>query len=187
MTTSTSAHLTSRRPARLTPEERAVRRDQDRERIASAVRELRTSDGWRAWLNARARFHRYSAQNCMLIAMQCPHATHVAPIKTWNALGRTVRRGERAIAINVYKGAFTVERGDGTEEKVPRFQLRACLFDQTQTEGDELPEPPCEPITGDSHERLLNPLALLAGDLGFEVWSSSSPDAPAATATRTTS
>jgi len=164
-----------------------VRRDQDRERIASAVRELRTSDGWRAWLNARARFHRYSAQNCMLIAMQCPHATHVAPIKTWNALGRTVRRGERAIAINVYKGAFTVERGDGTEEKVPRFQLRACLFDQTQTEGDELPEPPCEPITGDSHERLLNPLALLAGDLGFEVWSSSSPDAPAATATRTTS
>ena len=56
-----------RTPARLTPAERELRRERDRERIADAVRELRTSDGWLRWLRARSRFHRYSAQNCMLI------------------------------------------------------------------------------------------------------------------------
>lgn len=158
-----------RTPTRLTPAERELRRERDRERITSAVRELRTSDGWLRWLSARSRFHRYSAQNCMLIAMQCPHATRVAPLKIWNQLGRRVKRGERAIAINVFKGNFRVERSDGTEDELPRFQLRACLFDESQTDGDELPQPPSEPITGDSHQRLLNPLCLLAGDLDFEV------------------
>ncbi len=158
-----------RQPARLSPEERQLRREQDRERIAEAVRELRTSEGWLRWLTARSRFHRYSAQNCMLIAMQRPEATRVAPLKVWNQLGRRVRRGERALAINVYKGAYTVERTDGTEEKIPRFQLRACLFDESQTEGDPLPEPPREPITGASHERLITPLSLLAGDIGYDV------------------
>jgi hypothetical protein len=167
-----SAAATTRRtrtPARLSPEERQLRRDRDRERIADAVRELKTSDGWLRWLSARARFHRYSAQNCMLIAMQCPEATRVAPLKVWNQLGRRVQRGERAIAINVYKGSYTIERTDGTEDQLPRFQLRACLFDESQTDGDPLPEPPSEPITGASHERLITPLALYAGDLGYEV------------------
>jgi hypothetical protein len=158
-----------RQPARLSPEERQLRREQDRERLAAAVRELRTSEGWLRWLTARSRFHRYSAQNCMLIAMQCPEATRVAPLKTWNQLGRRVRRGERAIAINVYKGAYTVEREDGTEDHIPRFQLRACLFDESQTDGEALPEPPSEPITGTSHERLITPLSLYAGDIGYEV------------------
>ncbi len=155
--------------ARLTPQERDLRREQDRERIASAVRELRTSDGWLAWLKARSRFHRYSAQNCMLIAMQKPEATRVAPLKVWNQLGRRVIRGERAIAINVYKGSFTVEDANGEEQQLPRFQLRACLFDLSQTDGEELPEPPSDPITGTSHARHLNPLMLLAGDLGYDV------------------
>lgn len=165
MTTATGP----RTPARLSPTERELRRERDRERIAAAVRELKTSDGWTRWVRARSRFHRYSAQNCMLIAMQCPHATSVAPLKTWNQLGRRVKRGERAIAINVFKGNFRVEREDGTEEEIPRFQLRACLFDESQTDGDPLPELPSEPITGDSHQRLVNPLCLLAGDLGYEV------------------
>lgn len=158
-----------RTPARLSPAERQLRREQDRERITQAVRELKTSDGWRAWLTARARFHRYSAQNCMLIAMQRPDATRVAPLKTWNELGRRVNRGERAIAINIYKGTYTVEREDGTEDYLPRFQLRACLFDEAQTDGEPLPEPPCEPITGSSQERLITPLCLYAGDLGYDV------------------
>ena len=166
MTTTTRSPRT---PARLSPAERELRRERDRERIAEAVRELRTSDGWLRWLQARSRFYRYSAQNCMLIAMQCPHATRVAPLKTWNQHGRRVQRGERAIAINVFKGNFRVEREDGSEELIPRFQLRACLFDESQTDGEPLPEPPCEPVSGDTHTHLLNPLCLLAGDLGYEV------------------
>jgi hypothetical protein len=154
---------------RLTPAQRDERRQQDRERITAAVRQLRTSEGWLAWLTARSRFHRYSAQNCMLIAMQMPEATRVAPLKVWNQLGRRVRRGERAIAINVFKGMLTVEDVNGEDKELPRFQLRACLFDLSQTDGDELPEPPREPITGSSHARHLNPLMLFAGDLGYDV------------------
>src|SRR4029079_12731870 len=117
-----------RRPRRpLSDDERAARRATDTERIEQAVRDLRTSDGWQRWLRARAAFHRYSALTCMLIAMQAPHATRVAPMLTWNRLGRHVVRGERAIAINVFKGTFKVERHDGAEEEVPRFQLRGCL------------------------------------------------------------
>lgn len=165
----------SRRPARrrtrrpLTDEERAARRAADAERIEQAVRELRTTDGWQRWLRARAAFHRYSALNTMLIAMQCPHATRVAPIHAWNKLGRHVMRGQKAIAINVFKGTFTANRADGTEDEIPRFQLKACLFDVSQTDGEELPEPPTEPVTGDTHAGCLEPLTELATELAYTV------------------
>ncbi len=46
-----------------------------------------------------ARFHRYSANNCLLIRSQRPNATRVAGMKTWNRAGYTVRKGERAIWV----------------------------------------------------------------------------------------
>lgn len=51
------------------------------------------------YLNAMARFHQYSFGNIMLIARQRPTATRVAGIRTWNLLGRFVKRGEKAILI----------------------------------------------------------------------------------------
>jgi len=153
----------------LTEEQRAARRAADRERIEHAVRLLRTSDGWQAWLRTRAAFRNYSALNTMLIAMQCPHATNVAPMSAWNRLGRHVRKGERAISINIFKGTFTVKAKDGTEEKVPRFQLRGCLFDVTQTEGEPLAHAPSEPIDGDSHAEHLPALRKLAAEIEYEL------------------
>jgi hypothetical protein len=50
------------------------------------------------YLNAMARFHTYSFGNIMLIARQKPAATRVAGIRTWNSLGRFVKRGEKARA-----------------------------------------------------------------------------------------
>ena len=47
------------------------------------------------YLNAMARFHNYSFGNIMLIARQKPQATNVAGIRTWNSLGRFVKRGEK--------------------------------------------------------------------------------------------
>ena len=46
-----------------------------------------------------ANFHTYSFDNVLLIARQRPQATHVAGIRTWNELGRRVKRGEKGIAI----------------------------------------------------------------------------------------
>jgi len=46
-----------------------------------------------------AKFHTYSFGNVMLIARQKPDATNVAGLRTWNSLGRFVKRGEKGIFI----------------------------------------------------------------------------------------
>jgi N-terminal domain of anti-restriction factor ArdC len=46
-----------------------------------------------------AKFRNYSFGNIMLIARQKPDATNVAGLRTWNSLGRFVRRGEKGIFI----------------------------------------------------------------------------------------
>src|SRR5436853_4417572 len=52
-----------------------------------------------AYLGAIAKFHTYSFGNVMLIARQKPDATNVAGLRTWNSLGRFVKRGEKGIFI----------------------------------------------------------------------------------------
>ena len=44
----------------LTDEQRAERRESERQLVQQAVERLRSSDGWQAWLTARSRFHRYT-------------------------------------------------------------------------------------------------------------------------------
>ena len=46
-----------------------------------------------------ARFHQYSWNNCLLISLQRSNATHVAGFHAWQKLGRSVRKGEKGIAI----------------------------------------------------------------------------------------
>ena len=52
-----------------------------------------------AYLSAMAKFHTYSFGNILLIARQKPEATNVAGIRTWNSLGRFVKRGGKGIFI----------------------------------------------------------------------------------------
>src|SRR3989440_12154622 len=52
-----------------------------------------------AYLGAMAKFHTYSFGNIMLIARQKPDASNVAGLRTWNSLGRLVKRGEKGIFI----------------------------------------------------------------------------------------
>ena len=86
---------------RLTDDERAQRRAQDRERLEQAARELLTSDGWRRWVRVRARngLSRYSLGNQLLIALQAPDAQFVAGFHAWKDLGRRVSKGQRGIRI----------------------------------------------------------------------------------------
>src|SRR5712691_6834205 len=87
-----------------------------RERLAEAVEKLADSDTFAAWLRARAAFHDYSFQNLCLIVSQRPDASRVAGYKTWQKLGRQVKRGEKGIRIlapcRVRAGA--VESDEGT-------------------------------------------------------------------------
>src|SRR3954469_25379401 len=80
----------------LSDDERAERRARERQLTAQAVEQLRTSAGWQAWLQVRARtgLRRYSLRNQLLIAVQDPAATRVAGFRAWLSLGYRVRRGE---------------------------------------------------------------------------------------------
>jgi antirestriction protein ArdC len=107
--------------------------------------------------------------NTMLIALQRPDATQVAGFKAWQALGRQVRKGERSIRIMAPMSVKERdESGEETGERVVFFRA-VPVFDIAQTDGEPLPEPPSEPITGDSHERYIASLEDHARSLGFTV------------------
>jgi len=83
--------------------EREQRRSADRERVKEAAEQLLTSEGWQRWVRARSMFRRYSAHNCMLIALEF-HVRGIEPepvagFRSWLKLGRCVRQGERGIRI----------------------------------------------------------------------------------------
>ena len=68
------------------------------EQLVAALQQGR-SEALTAYLKAIGRFHRYSLHNVLLIAMQKPNASHVAGFRTWNELGRFVKKGEKGIMI----------------------------------------------------------------------------------------
>ena len=102
------------------------------------------------YLAAMAKFHTYSFGNIMLIARQKPDATNVAGMRTWNSLGRFIRRGERGIFIlapmiarkrTAKADEATAEEREKVEAQAQLYGFRAVyVFDISQTEGKELPE-----------------------------------------------
>ena len=167
------------RPKRkLSQAEREERRRCDRERLADATRALLSSEGWRAWLRARATLHSYSLHNTLLIAQEAGRRgfvpTHVAGFKAWLRLGRCVRKGERGIPI-LSPVRVKDRDDDGEETGDARLFFRTVhVWDVSQTEplpGREPAPlvPPRAPVEGDSHGSLLGPLEALAGELGYEV------------------
>jgi antirestriction protein ArdC len=120
---------------RLTDEERAQRRRQDRERLQQAARELLSSEGWARWVKTRARFHVYSVGNCMLLASQAHERaialSHVAGFRTWLKLGRSVRKGETALRILAPVAVKERDQLTGEESDEPRvFFKTAFVFDR---------------------------------------------------------
>lgn len=100
-----------------------------------------------AYLNAMAQFHNYSFGNILLIAKQKPTASRVAGIRTWNELGRYIRKGEKGIQILAPLMGFRRRKDDGTEEDATTQNRQVLIgfravyvFDVSQTEGTELPE-----------------------------------------------
>lgn len=110
------------------------------ERLSRALAEGK-SEALTEYLKAMAMFHDYSFGNIMLIAAQRPDATYVAGFQTWKKLGRFVRKGEKGIAI-IAPMVFRKDDSGGDGEGEMQLRFRAVhVFDVSQTEGDELPEP----------------------------------------------
>src|SRR5881296_607172 len=99
------------------------------------------------YLGAMAKFHTYSFGNIMLIARQKPDATNVAGLRTWNSLGRFVRRGEKGIFILAPMVGNRRNRDENAKQDTDAKETQRTLygfrgvyvFDITQTEGKELP------------------------------------------------
>ena len=87
---------------RKTAEERRAQAEELQGSIGEQVEQLRDSDQWVRFLEFAQSFHRYSLGNLLLILSQCPTATRVAGFRQWQAKGRQVRKGERAIRIFGY-------------------------------------------------------------------------------------
>lgn len=118
------------------------------------------SETLKAYLAAMAKLPRYSVHNMMLILAQRPDAQRCAGLRTWNRLGRYVRKGEHGIAILApcvrrRKRDNAAEEqgnhplaGDDTDpdEFVVGFRGAYC-FDVNQTDGAPVSEPAC--VNGD--------------------------------------
>jgi antirestriction protein ArdC len=108
-------------------------------RLSEQVESLVSSDGWQAWLRTAARFREYSLRNQLLILSQRPEATRVAGYRTWQQLGRHVRRGERGIAIFAPLIRRTADAADEEPRAVVSGFRVVHVFDVAQTDGDALP------------------------------------------------
>ena len=135
------------------------------DQLEAGIQELFESDKFKDYLTCMSKFHNYSLNNTILIAMQKPDATLVAGYKAWQTdHGRTVRKGEHGIKILApCKFKVTVESDEngtlensGNDEKTKvmeylRFKI-THVFDVSQTEGKELPSIGVDELTGDVRE-----------------------------------
>jgi len=135
--------------------------------LEQAVLDLRDSESFKDYLRMAAKFHTYSFGNVLLIASQRPDATRVAGFRTWHALGRYVRRGEKGVAIVVPYRSLRDSEGGEVEERL-RFGT-GYVFDISQTEGADLPEVEVPLLTGNNGGALYDALAALAGREGFGI------------------
>jgi hypothetical protein len=148
--------------------------------LGAAVESLVTGEDWARYLETQAKFHKYSANNCLLIAMQCPQATQVAGYNQWrDNFGRQVRKGEKSIKI-LAPMIFKVKGEDGApilthdsdgnvvgEQKRIWFKV-VSVFDIGQTEGDPLPSVTMpELLTGEAPNGLWDALAAQVKSQGF--------------------
>lgn len=140
MTTATR----TRRTAGLSAEQRRARQDELLTTLADGVQALTTSDGWRRYLQAMASLRTYSLSNQLLILSQRPDATTVAGYRTWQSLGRQVRRGAKGIGIFGYSTKTSVQQvtdeNGTTDEKTSTrtfFPVRT-VFDISDTDGEDI-------------------------------------------------
>jgi len=162
---------------RLSESEREQRRERDRQRLKQATEQLLSSDGWQRWVRVHSRngLARYSVNNQLIVALSKPDASYVCGFRAWLQLGYRVRKGEKAIWILAPMPVKSRDATNGEDAKKPCVFFRAVpVFDRTQVEAiegsDPAPlEPPCEPLTGESHRHLLEPLQAFAASLGYSV------------------
>ncbi len=130
------------------------------DKLEEGLKELFESGKYKNYLSTMSKFHNYSVNNTLLIALQRPDASLVAGYQAWQKnFNRHVNKGEKGIRILApapYKikeerdkldpvtGEIMLDQ-DGmpqTEEveiKIPAFRA-VSVFDVKQTSGEPIPE-----------------------------------------------
>ena len=156
-------------PIVLTSENQKDRLKEITDRLEQGILEVFESERYKEYLRVMSKFHHYSFNNTMLIALQKPDASLIAGFSAWkNTHGRTVKKGEKGIRI-IAPAPFKVKQemekldpktnmplvgADGNaiiEEKeitIPAYKV-VSVFDVSQTEGKELPSIGVDELTGD--------------------------------------
>ena len=156
-------------PIVLTSEKPTEKLKEITDRLEQGIKELFDSERYKEYLRVMSKFHNYSFNNTLLIAMQKPDASLVAGFNAWkNNFKRNVMKGEKGIKIlapSPFKIKQEMEKidlatqkpvigADGkpvTEEKeitIPAFKV-VSVFDVSQTEGKEIPNLAVDMLTGD--------------------------------------
>ena len=119
------------------------------DKLEAGVTEFFTSEKYITYLQVMSKFHTYSANNQVLIAMQMPEATAVAGYNSWiRNFDRHVKRGEKSITILApmkVKIKIDTDRRDADgkiiQEERETIKFRpVSVFDVSQTEGKPLPQ-----------------------------------------------
>ena len=155
-------------PIVLTSEKPADKLKEITDRLENGIAGIFESEQYQAYLKTLSKFHNYSLNNTILIAMQKPDATHIAGYTAWkNDFGRQVNKGEKGIKIlapspfkikkemdkidpNTQRPVIGADGKPVTEEKeitIPAFKV-VSVFDVSQTEGKELPTIGVDVLTG---------------------------------------
>ena len=139
------------------------------EKLTRGVASLGESKSWEQYLDFQGKFYDYSYKNTLLILAQADHATQVAGFRTWEKLGRSVKKGEKAIWIlapMLYRDK--TDSSVENQDKVLRGFKFVPVFDVSQTCGDPLPSI-CNPLYGDDPHDHFGRLVEVAAAIGFSV------------------
>ena len=152
-------------PILLNGQNSAERMKEITDRLETGIQELFESERYKAYLTTMSKFHSYSFNNTLLIAMQGGQL--VAGYNKWrDGFHRNVKKGEKAIKILApapFKAKKEVQKLDAQgrpvmgkdgkpvtevqEIQVPAFKI-VSVFDVSQTEGEPLPSIGVEELTG---------------------------------------
>lgn len=127
------------------------------ERLEQGILDFMDGEKFKTYLRTVSKFHNYSLNNTILIALQKPDATYVTGYRTWQSMGRNVKPGEKGLKIfapssytvkkekpKIDPATQQVELDDNgnpimitVTQKISSFHP-ISVFDVSQTEGEEL-------------------------------------------------
>lgn len=169
------AYDTSSFDPKAAAEARKAEMEEITSKLEKGVKDIFDGANYQQYLNFCAKLPRYSVNNQILIMMQKPDATMCQSFTNWKEVNRHVRKGEKGIRIlapapykmqkeqeKVDASGKTVLDKDGepvkeTVEVTINAFKPVSTFDVSQTEGEPIPTPGVDELTGsvEGYETLL--------------------------------